>query len=80
MASGIYIITDPIFDYCLSQGFVGYWLVSSVKQAFDSYLGGPLNGETFPRTTGGTQPLCLITIYCVYFDIINTHCTLCRGR
>jgi hypothetical protein len=48
------IIADPTFDYCLSQGFVGYWLVSSIRQAFDSYLGGPLNGETFPQTTGGT--------------------------
>jgi hypothetical protein len=51
-------IADPTFDYCLSQGFVGYWLVSSVRQAIDSYLGGPLNGETLPQTTGGTQPLC----------------------
>jgi hypothetical protein len=49
---------------------VGYWLVSSVKQAFDSYLDGPLNGETFPQTTGGTQPLLLNNnALQVYFDV-----------
>jgi hypothetical protein len=52
------IVADPTFDCCLSQGFVGYWLVSSVRQAFDSYLGGPLNRETFPQTTGGTGRWC----------------------
>jgi hypothetical protein len=51
-------IADPTFDYCLSQGFVGYWLVNSVRKAFDSYLGGPLNGETFPQTTRGTGRWC----------------------
>jgi hypothetical protein len=49
---------------------VGFGLVSSVRQAFDSYLGGPLNGETFPQTTGGTQPLVLNNnVLQVYFDV-----------
>jgi hypothetical protein len=38
---------------------VDFGLVSSVRQAFDSYLDGPLNVETVPQTTGGTQPLVL---------------------
>jgi hypothetical protein len=52
-------IADPTFDYCFSQGFCGFLVVSSVRQAYDSYLDGPLNGETVPQTTGGTQPLVL---------------------
>jgi hypothetical protein len=49
---------------------MGFWLVSSVRQAFNSYLDGSLNGETALQTTGGTQPLVLKkNILRVYFDI-----------
>jgi hypothetical protein len=47
--------------------FVGFWL-SSVRQAFNSYLDGPLNGEAVPQTTGGTQPL-VLNMLRVYFDM-----------
>jgi hypothetical protein len=46
------------------------WLVSSVKQAFNSYLYGPLNRETVPQAIGVTQPLVLkMNVSRVYFDI-----------
>jgi hypothetical protein len=58
---------------------VGFSLVSSVRQAFDPYLDGLLNEETVPQTTGGTQPLVLKKyVLRVYFDMINTHCTIYR--
>jgi hypothetical protein len=54
---------------------VGYfWLVSSVRQAFDSYLDGPLNWETVPQTTRDTQPLVLKkNLLRVYFYILLIH-------
>jgi hypothetical protein len=49
---------------------VGFWLVSSARQAFNSYLDGQLNGETVPQTTKGTQPLVLKkNAMGIYFDI-----------
>jgi hypothetical protein len=46
------------------------WYVSSVRQAFKSYLYGPLNGETIPQPTGGAQPLVLNNnVLQVYFDL-----------
>jgi hypothetical protein len=56
---------------------VGFWLVSSVRQAFNSYLDEPLNGETVPQTTAGTQPLALnknTLEFILIYD--NMHCTL----
>jgi hypothetical protein len=65
----VQIIADPTFKYYF-RDFVGFWLVSSVRQAFDSYLYGPLNGETVPQPTGTTQPLVLNeNMLGVYFDI-----------
>jgi hypothetical protein len=46
-------IADPTFDCGFLRDFMGFWLVSSVRQAFDPYLDGPLNGETVPQTTKG---------------------------
>jgi hypothetical protein len=41
---------------------------------------GRLTGRRFHKPQEVPSRWCWITIYCVYFDIINTHCTLYRCR